>query len=191
MPASQQEEYRRLKQQIAKLEKQRQISSKKQVPQTLSKGTQINSASSFSVGNSKQVVRNPNLIPVLPLKQSIVTCTATGRLDVRNVPEANDPLKLQSSLLSEPSAVTLQHSRVTAPQAKLNIVSSITRREVSVNRGNKALTNVSNLSMSDTILDSNTINKVQLPKLLKLEDSKVHRNPQGLATLESNLVTER
>ena len=196
LPASQQEEYRRLKQQIAKLEKQRQISSalQKQAPRNVIKAIQMSSA--VGKQNPKQVVKTCNPISLLTSKQlngPTTEARTTGDSRMGNVVHdtSNAEKNEYRKTGPEPSAVSLQPLRVAVPQAQLNHVNSETKREVPLSKGNKALAYVSNLNVPSSNFDSDVKKIGQTVQSPKTQDSIVLRNPQGLATLQSHLITER
>lgn len=174
LPVSQQEEYRRLKQQIAKLEKQRQIAVKvqKQNSVTASKGSQT--ITTARAQNVKQVLKNSNPL----ISSSISSKTSTN--SITNV-------------------LAPQVSSVPAPKHEVNAIQSSSKnsdarigREISVNRSNTALANVSNLNVT-SVIPKTSVSEVVSTEFItgSLEGTEVVQDQHVLKNLESNLIKER
>jgi hypothetical protein len=179
LPVQQQEEYRRLKQQIAKLEKQRQVSLalRKQGPLSVFKGTQLNSAATSS--NSKEVIQPSNLkqskdLPTTPKSSKLPNIPITAPRVTKVVIQQSKQVPLTCA------AASVQPTKVAVPKLTLNFGDSNQKTETLSHRSNKALANVSNLNVTGSVNKKNVSIRGQVP-----------RNQQGLKTFESSLITER
>lgn len=201
LPASQQEEYRRLKQQIATLEKQRQVSiEKKRALQSVSKGTQMNTLTNQKItkltdkGSGKAV---PSLI-----SRSTVTLEASGtKMAPKTGTALKQPVSTSLKIVKATAPQILPKSpKVTAPETSSETLAvTVTQtspqpenikvqRDIPVLKGKTALANVSNLSVASLPNLSKTAPEIQKNNK---SNKLVASNSPSLSSLEENLIIER
>ncbi|XP_034240460.1 uncharacterized protein LOC117644886 [Thrips palmi] len=207
LPASQQEEYRRLKQQIATLEKQRQISiEQKRVPPSVSIGTQMNTSTHQK--NTNLINKGPSKVVLSSHSRSQTSEASVLKRDSKAVNTS-----ASSIILKQPvSTSTLKNVKAAAPRTSPKVMNVNARqtssdtgkvavsqsssqtdfsklpRDTQLLKGKTALANVSNLSA--TSLPNLTKTVLEPQKTIKTSTA-VAPNPSSLSSLEESLVLER
>lgn len=193
LPVSQQEEYRRLKQQIAQLEKQREISTRqqKQTLVSVSKGTQVKVASSLN--SSKQATVTPKVTALPSSKSSNVPLAASSAKTDLLKNDTHVKAKISKVPIISTSTVT-QKQAVTAPAP---LTSKIVKLNNINNLAQKSSTASVNGLSSKGAIDTNAKSDIKgclPPSQLKPNNfvaAEVPENKEGLFSLQSTLVTER